>query len=71
MGMLITENVWACCTELQISRFINDVHQNYKRMINKSDREILVFKFLVRRCSIRAVELFNGENDLHNCRKCI
>ena len=44
MGMLITENVCASCAELQISRFINDVHQNQKRMINKSHRKILVFK---------------------------
>ena len=43
-------------------------------MVNKSQREILVSKFSVKRCTIRAVELFNDrmiyiftENVWENC----
>ena len=54
-GTPIKENVWACCTELKISRFINDNDQNCRR-VNKSHRKILVSKFYVTSYTIRAVE---------------
>ena len=40
-------------------------------MMFTKTKNVRLIRVIERTCSIRAVELFNGKNDLHNCRECM